>query len=109
MNHRPTHLRTTRGQLLIHHDHIDRPADPADSIAQTHSLSDAILNTTLDHQEVQVAVPRQLTTRGGPKQDHPRLWRSLRQPPAGLSYDRVVKHAPDSSAAGTVRRSARQS
>lgn len=56
MDHRPTNLPTPLREILVHHDHIDRPADAADSITQPDSLGDAVLNIALDDQEVQIAV-----------------------------------------------------
>ncbi len=70
MDHRPANLPTSLCEILVHHDHIDRPADAADSITQPDSLGDAVLDIALDDQEVQIAVACELATRGRPKQDH---------------------------------------
>ncbi len=56
MDHRPANLRPPLREILIHHNHIDRPADPADRIAQADGLGDAILDVALNDQEVQIAV-----------------------------------------------------
>lgn len=48
MNHRPANLRPPIRQCLVHHDHIHRPADPADGIAQADGLGDAVLGFALD-------------------------------------------------------------
>ncbi len=63
MNHRPANLRPPIRQLLVHHDHIHRPADPPDSVPQANGLGDAVLNLALEDQEVQSAVARKLTAR----------------------------------------------
>jgi hypothetical protein len=75
MNHRPANLRPSIRQLLVHHDHIHRPADPPDSVPQANGLGDTVLDLPLDDQEVQIAVARKLTARSRPKQDYPG-WRS---------------------------------
>jgi len=71
MDHRPPNLRSPLREFLVHHDHIDRPADPADGIAQANRLGDAVLDIALDDQEVQVAVACELATRCRSEQDHP--------------------------------------
>lgn len=60
MDHGPANLRPPFSEILIHHDHVDRPADPADSIAQADGLGDAVLDVALDDQEVQIAVACEL-------------------------------------------------
>jgi hypothetical protein len=70
MDHRPANLRSPLREILIHHDHIDRPADAADRVAQANCLGDAVLDITLDDQEVQVAVACELATRCRSEQDH---------------------------------------
>ena len=60
MDHRPANLRPPLREILIHHDHIDRPADAADSITQPDGLGDAVLDIALDDQEVQIAVACEL-------------------------------------------------
>ena len=92
MNHRSAHLPATGSQLLVYHDHVDRPADSANGIAQAHGLSDAVIHLGLDHKEVQVAVFCQLSASSGPEQDHSRLRCGLRQATACLLYRGVVKH-----------------
>jgi hypothetical protein len=72
MDHRPPDLASPGRQILVHHDHVDRPADATDSVAQANSLSDTVLDVALDDQEVQIAVARELPTRSRPKQDHTR-------------------------------------
>ncbi len=71
MDHRPANLRPPFGQILIHHDHIDRPSDPADGIAQADGLDDTVLDVALDDQEVQIAVACELAVCCLPEQDHP--------------------------------------
>jgi len=77
MNHRPAYPPATGRQLRVYHDHIDRPTDSANRIAQAHGLSDAIVHFGLDHKEVQIAVLSQLPTSSRPEQDHTRLRRRL--------------------------------
>lgn len=43
MDHRPADLRSPLRKILIHHNHIDRPANPAYRIAQADGLGDAAL------------------------------------------------------------------
>jgi hypothetical protein len=71
MHHRPANLRPPLREILIHHDHIDRPADPADRIAQADRLGDTVLNVALYNQEVQIAVACEFATRRRSEQDHP--------------------------------------
>jgi hypothetical protein len=63
MDHRPANLRPPLREILIHHNHIDRPPDPPDRIAQTNRLGDAVLDVALNDQEVQIAVACQLAAR----------------------------------------------
>jgi hypothetical protein len=64
MHHRPANPRPPPCEILIHHNHIDRPTDPADriGIAQANRHGDAVLNIVLNHQEVQIAVRCELAT-----------------------------------------------
>jgi hypothetical protein len=71
MDHRPANLPAPLCEILVHHDHIDRPADPADCIAQADRLGDAVLDIALDDQEVQIAVACKLAARRRSEQDHP--------------------------------------
>ncbi len=71
MDHRPANLPTSLREILVHHDHIDWPADAADSVTQPDSLGDAVLDITLDDQEVQIAVACELAACCRPEQDHP--------------------------------------
>jgi hypothetical protein len=48
MDHRPTNLRSPIRQLIVHNDHIHRPADPPDSIPQANGLGDRVLDIALD-------------------------------------------------------------
>jgi hypothetical protein len=81
VDHCPAHFRSSCCQIFVHNDHIDWTADPSDSVAQADSLRDAVLNATLDHQEVQIAVPCHLSPGSGSEQDHPsRRSRSVCQP-----------------------------
>lgn len=83
MDHRPANLPTSLRKILVHHDHIDRPADAADSITQPDSLGDAVLDIALDDQEVQIAVACELTACCRPEQDHPgRRSSSVREAPS---------------------------
>jgi hypothetical protein len=70
MDHRPANLRSPLREILVHHDHIDWSANSPDSVTQTDGLRDAVLNVTLNDQEVQIAVGRELTARCRPEQDH---------------------------------------
>jgi hypothetical protein len=70
MDHRPANSCPPPREILVHHDHIDRSTDPSDSVTQTDSLRDAVLNITLNDQEVQVTVGREFTARCRPEQDH---------------------------------------
>ncbi len=72
MDHRPAHLCPPGRQILVHHDYVDWPPDAADSVAQANSLGDTILDITLNNQEVQIAVARELPACSRPKQDHTR-------------------------------------
>jgi hypothetical protein len=67
MDHRPANLPASLREILVHHDHVDRPADPADGIAKTDCLGDAVLDIVLNDQEVQIAVARELATRCRPE------------------------------------------
>jgi predicted RNase H-like HicB family nuclease len=71
MDHRPANLRPPLREILIHHNHIDRPADPADRIAQANRLGDPVLDIALNDQEVQIAVACEFATRCRAEQDHP--------------------------------------
>lgn len=71
MDHRPANLPTSVRKILVHHDHIDRPPDAADSVTQPDSLGDAVLDIALDDQEVQIAVACELAACCRPEQDHP--------------------------------------
>ncbi len=71
MDHRPANLRPPLCEVLIHHDHIDWPPNPPDRITQADRLRDAILDVTLNDQEVQIAVACELATRRRSEQDHP--------------------------------------
>ena len=96
MDHRPANLRPPFSEILIHHDHVDRPADPADGIAQTDGLCDAVLDVALDDQEVQIAVARELAACCRPEQDHPsRRARSLRETPSGQLNQLLRSHGQD--------------
>ncbi len=93
MNHRPTHLAPPGRQILVHHDHVDRPADTADSVAEANSLSDTVLDIALYDQEVQIAVARELSARSRPKQDHAcRRRGSLHEPLAGQLDQLLCSH-----------------
>lgn len=97
MNHRPANLRPPIRQRLVHHNHIHRPADPADSIAQANGLGDAVLDLALDDQEVQIAVARKLPARSRSEQDHPG-WRTggLHQSLSGQVDQLMRDHYEDS-------------
>ncbi len=71
MDHRPANLRPPLREILIHHDHIDRPADPTDCIAQADGLGDAVLDVALNHQKVEIAVACELATRCRSEQNYP--------------------------------------
>lgn len=103
MDHRPANLRSPFSEILIHHDHIDRPADPADGIAQPDGLGNAVLDVALDDQEVQIAVACELSACCRPEQDHPgRRARSLRETLSG-QLDRLLhSHDQDSLPAGAA-------
>ncbi len=62
MDHRPADLRSPLRKILIHHNHIDRPANPAYRIAQADGLGYAVLDVALDDQEVEVAVVCEFAT-----------------------------------------------
>jgi hypothetical protein len=70
MNHRPANLRPPLRKILIHHDHIDRPANPSNRIAQADRLGNAVLDVTLDNQEVQIAIACELATRCRSEQNY---------------------------------------
>jgi hypothetical protein len=97
VDHRPANLPAPFREILIHHDHIDRSADPADCIAQADRLCDPVLDIALDDQEVQIAVVRELATRRRPEQDHPgRRARSLRKTSSGQLDQLLRRHNQNS-------------
>jgi hypothetical protein len=65
VDHCPAHFRSSCCQIFIHNDHIDWTTDPSDSATQADSLRDAVLNATLDHQEIQITVPCHLSPGSG--------------------------------------------
>jgi hypothetical protein len=71
MDHRPANLRPPLHEILVHHDHIDRPADSTDRIAQADGLGDAVLDVALNHQKVEIAVACEFATRCRSEQDYP--------------------------------------
>lgn len=52
MDHRSANPPTSLREILVHHDHIDGPADASDSITQPDSLGDAVLDIALNDQEI---------------------------------------------------------
>ena len=97
MDHRPANLPAPLCEILVHHDHIDRPADPADCIAQADRLGDAVLDIALDDQEVQIAIACELATHCRPEQDHPgRRARSLHEALSSQLDQLLRSHDKDS-------------
>jgi hypothetical protein len=95
MDHRPTNLRPPIRQLLVHHDHVHRPADPSDGVPQANGLGDAVLDFALDDQEVQIAVARELAARSRSKQDHTgRRPNGLHKPLTGWHYTALPSSRP---------------
>lgn len=94
VNHRPAHLRSSGREIIVHHDHVYRSANVADSVTQARSLRDSILHLVLDHQEVDVTVARQLASCGRSEQDDLRRRRdSADQPLSCQLDDLLIGHA----------------
>jgi hypothetical protein len=108
MDHRPANLRPPLREILIHHDHIDRPADPTDRIAEADGLGDAVLDVALNHQKVEIAVACELATRCRPEQDHPgRRPSSIRETLASQLDQLLRSHDQDSLPAGAASTNSR--
>lgn len=108
MDHRPANLRSPLREILIHHDHIDRPADPTDRIAQADGLGDAVLDVALNHQKVQIAVACEFATRCRPEQDHPGMRPSSLRETLASQLDQLLRsHSQDSLPAGAASTNSR--
>jgi AAA domain/TrwC relaxase len=70
VNETAAHLAPLLHPVLARDDDVHRDQHIRQHPTQPHRLQGGILDLRLDHQEVQIAVPRQLPTRGGAKQDH---------------------------------------
>lgn len=104
MDHRPANLRPPLREILIHHDHIDRPADPTDCIAQADGLGDAVLDVALNHQKVEIAVACEFAASCRSEQNHPGGGPSSLRETLASQLDQLLRsHDQDSLPADAAR------